>query len=71
MPVIGLPLSNTTVDYYLTYGSVLAGMHRSSNGYCEEGMRILKMIREAFGNDEIVMQTLSESENICRSYGYF
>ncbi len=70
VPVEGLPLSNTTVDYYLTYGSVLAGMHRSSNGYCEEGMRILRMVREEFRNDEIIMQTLSESESICRSYGY-
>jgi len=70
VPVEGLPLSNTTVDYYLTYGSVLAGMHRSSNGYCEEGMRILRMVREEFRNDEIIVQTLSESESICRSYGY-
>ena len=25
----GLPLSAGTVDYYLTYGAVLAGMHRN------------------------------------------
>ena len=68
--VEGLPLSNNTVDYYLTYGSVLAGMHRSANGYCEEAMRILKMIRQDFSNDETVMSTLQESETICRSYGY-
>ena len=69
--VEGLPLSNSTVDYYLTYGSVLAGMHRSYNGYCEESMRILKMIRAEFYNDATVMSTLEESEAICRSYGYF
>lgn len=68
--VEGLPLSNNTVDYYLTYGSVLAGMHRDSNGYCEEAMRVLKMIRAEFYNDEVVMSTLEESENICKSYGY-
>lgn len=68
--VEGLPLSNTTVDYYLTYGSVLAGMHRSSNGYCEEAMRILEMVRAEFSNDATVMSTLEESEAICESYGY-
>lgn len=68
--VEGLPLSNTTIDYYLTYGSVLAGMHRSVNGYCEEAMRILKLIREQYSNDPTVMSTLTESENICKSYGY-
>ncbi len=68
--VEGLPLTNNTVDYYLTYGSVLAGMHRNSNGYCQEAMRVLKMIRADYFNDEIIMSTLTESENICRSYGY-
>jgi tetratricopeptide (TPR) repeat protein len=68
--VEGLPLSNSTVDYYLTYGSVLAGMHRTVNGYCEDAMRVLKMVREAYGNDATVMSTLNESVAICNSYGY-
>jgi hypothetical protein len=68
--VEGLPLTNSTVDYYLTYGSVLAGMHRTSNGYCEEAMRILDMISAEYSSDEIIMSTLQESVNICRSYGY-
>ena len=41
LPVNGLPLSPGTIDYYMTYGAVLAGMHRQSNGYCAEGMRVL------------------------------
>jgi len=68
--VEGLPLSNSTVDYYLTYGSVLAGMHRTVNGYCEDAMRVLKMVREAYGNDATVMSTLNESVAICNNYGY-
>jgi tetratricopeptide (TPR) repeat protein len=71
LAVEGLPLSNSTVDYYLTYGSVLAGMHRSVNGYCEEGMRILEMIRADYSNDVTVMSTLNESEEICKGYGYY
>jgi tetratricopeptide (TPR) repeat protein len=69
--VTGLPLSASTVDYYLTYGSVLAGMHRKSNGYCEEAMRILKLVQESYSNDQTVMQNVEESETICHSYGYY
>jgi tetratricopeptide (TPR) repeat protein len=68
--VQGLPLSNGSVDYYLTYGAVLAGMHKPSNGYCKEAMDILKMVQQAYSNDPIVMQNITESETICREYGY-
>ncbi len=68
--VEGLPLSAGTVDYYLTYGAVLAGMHRTVNGYCEEAMRVMRMIRQDYSSDPIIMQNITESEAICRSYGY-
>ena len=68
--VEGLPLSAGTVDYYLTYGAVLAGMHRPQNGYCEEAMRILRMVRQDYSSDPIIMQNVTESETICRDYGY-
>lgn len=68
--VEGLPLSAGTVDYYLTYGAVLAGMHRPSNGFCGEAMDILRMVRSRYGDDPIIMQNISESEAICRDYGY-
>ncbi|MBP6086610.1 MAG: tetratricopeptide repeat protein [Pelolinea sp.] len=69
--VQGLPLSPGTVDYYLTYGAVLAGMHRPQNGYCEEAMRILRMVKRDYSDDPIIMRNVTESENICRSYGYY
>ncbi len=68
--VEGLPLSAGTVDYYLTYGAVLAGMHRSVNGYCEEAMQILGRVKQDYSSDPIIMQNVTESEAICRSYGY-
>ncbi len=68
--VQGLPLTAGTVDYYLTYGAVLAGMHRPINGYCEEAMQILGMIRRDYSSSPIIMQNVVESENICRNYGY-
>jgi tetratricopeptide (TPR) repeat protein len=69
--VEGLPLTASTVDYYLTYGAVLAGMHRTSNGFCEEGMDILKMVKKDYRGDPIIMQNVVESETICSSYGYY
>ncbi|MDP2964414.1 MAG: tetratricopeptide repeat protein [Pelolinea sp.] len=68
--VQGLPLSNGTVDYYLTYGAVLAGMHRPVNGYCKEAMQILKMVKQEYSTDPIILQNITESETICRDYGY-
>jgi len=50
---------------------VLAGMHRPQNGYCEEAMRILRMVKRDYSDDPIIMRNVTESENICRSYGYY
>ena len=69
--VEGLPLTAGTVDYYLTYGAVLAGMHREVNGFCEEAMGILKMVKQDYSSDPIIMQNVDESENICNFYGYY
>ncbi len=69
--VEGLPLTAGTVDYYLTYGAVLSGMHRTSNGFCEEGMDILRMVKVDYSGDPIIMQNVVESETICNSYGYY
>jgi tetratricopeptide (TPR) repeat protein len=68
--VQGLPLSAGTIDYYLTYGAVLAGMHRTVNGYCEEAMQIMRMVKQDYSSDPIIMQNITESEAICRSYGF-
>lgn len=66
----GLGLTVDTKDYYAEYGSVLAALHRESNGYCEKAMEILGMVRTAFPDDTILMGVVGESEEICRSYGY-
>jgi len=66
----GMPLTASTVVYYFTYASVLAGMHRESNGYCVEAMEILRELRRGFSTDETVMGIVEENEVICRNYGY-
>ena len=68
--VEGLPLTAGTVDYYLTYGSVLAAMHRPVNGFCEEAMDILGLLKLDYSTDPILMQNVDESETICNNYGF-
>lgn len=63
----GLPLDDNTVVYYYTYGSVLAGMARPSNGYCVKAMEILGKVRSAYSTDTLITSIIEPSENICRS----
>ncbi len=41
----GMPLTDTTVAYYFTYGSVLAAMHRESRPYCDTAMQVFADVR--------------------------
>jgi len=68
--VTGMPLTDNTVVYYFTYGSVLAGMHKKSAPTCDRAMPILAEIRAKYSTDENVMSIVEASENICLSYGY-
>lgn len=70
LPITGMALSQSTVAYYFTYGSVLAGLHQSSNGYCEEAMNIFHEITQGFSQDETIMSIVNEGESICKYYGY-
>jgi hypothetical protein len=68
--VTGMPLGDSTVVYYYTYGSVLAAMHRESNGYCAEAMQVLAEVRAMYGGDDTIAQIIQAGEEICISYGY-
>ncbi len=67
----GLPLTSTTVVYYYTYGSVLAGMHRpgDKNNYCATAVKILGQVRDQFSTDVNIMSIVDASEQICASFG--
>lgn len=66
----GMPLSSTTVVYYYTYASVLAGMNSPGQPYCKDAVPIMKQIRAAFASDETIIGIISPSEEICASAGY-
>jgi len=66
----GLPLTDNTAPYYFTYGSDLAALHTTGNGYCQEAMQVLEQVRQGFPTDDTILQIVNESEAICHSYGY-
>jgi len=70
LPIQGMPLSQSTVAYYFTYGSVLAGLHQPSNGYCDEAMKVFGEVRQGFSGDATIMSIVEEGESICKYYGY-
>lgn len=65
----GMPLSGTTVVYYYTYGSVLAGLHRPNDDNCTEAVKVLEEVRAQFSNDITIMNIVQNSEDICASFG--
>lgn len=67
--ITGMPLTNSTVVYYYTYGSVLAAMHRPYNDLCTEAVEVLSLVRKGYANDPIIMSIVETSEEICASFG--
>jgi tetratricopeptide (TPR) repeat protein len=63
--VEGMPLSNSTVVYYFTYGSVLAGLHKQGDDYCVKAMDILNLVKAGFSGDPTVMGIVTAGEEIC------
>ena len=61
----GLPLSDSTVVYYYTYGSVLAGLHRPGDDKCVEAMKVFEKVRELYEDNEVIMGIVEASESIC------
>lgn len=70
IPITGLELTNNSVIFYYIFGSVLAGLHQPSNGYCEEAMGVFDEITAMFASDETIMGIVREGETICGFYGF-
>jgi hypothetical protein len=67
--VKGLTLSQSTVVYYYTYGSVLAALSRPRDNKCPQAIPIFQELRAAFGDDATIMDIVRDGENICRAIG--
>lgn len=67
--ITGLPLSDSTLEYYLYYSSVLAGMHRPNDAYCTTALVILRALRTQYSGNETVMEIVETNEQICSTTG--
>ncbi len=63
--VEGLPLSDSTVVYYFTYGSVLSGLHRKGDDKCEKAMGIFDQLRGRYAEDPTIMSIVRAGEEVC------
>ena len=61
----GLPLSDSTVVHYFTYGSVLSGLHRTGDDKCERAMVVFDQLRERYAEDPSIMSIVRAGEEIC------
>ena len=63
--VEGMPLSDGTVVYYFTYGSVLSGLHREGDDKCEKAMAIFDQLRARYAEDPTIMSIVRAGEEVC------
>lgn len=61
----GMGLSNSTVVYYYTYGSVLAGLSKPQENNCAEALEIFKQVREKYSDQESIMSIVKDGEGVC------
>lgn len=66
IPLEKLPLSDTTVAYYLTYGSVLAGLHRPGDDNCVRAAKVFAELRAVYSHVPEYMNIVQKSEFICQ-----
>jgi len=63
--VEGLPLSDGTVVYYFTYGSVLSGLHREGDDKCQKAMDVFDQLRARYAEDPTIMSIVRAGEEVC------
>jgi tetratricopeptide (TPR) repeat protein len=73
--ITGLPISQNTIVYYYTYGSVLAALSRQSDNKCSEALQVMREVRaeldanlEAYADGRAtILDIVQSSEFICQS----
>lgn len=62
-----MALSDSTLLYYYTYGSVLAALDKPSRPYCADAMRIMGKVADRYAADENTMSIVQAARDICSS----
>ncbi len=66
--VQGLPLESQEIAYYYAeYGQVMAYMSRPRHNYCDKVMTVMEQVRNSPLADSVLLQMVTESENICKN----
>lgn len=66
--VVPLELTNLDVAYYyVRYGSVLAYMHSPENDYCTRSLELMRLLRNTYPDDPLLMQNVEDNEATCYS----
>jgi tetratricopeptide (TPR) repeat protein len=61
-----LALTNLTVAYYyVRYGSVLAYLSSTENGYCERSQELMNELRAVYPDDPLLIQNVEDNEATC------
>jgi tetratricopeptide (TPR) repeat protein len=67
--VPGLPLSDSTLVYYYTYGSIVAALSRPDANNCPDAMNVLEEVNVKYGSDPTIAGIVQSGEAICQSLG--
>lgn len=65
--VSGLELSDSTVVYYYTYGSVLSAFGPREPAYCTEAVAILNQVQAAYGSDQTIAAIVADGLGTCNA----
>jgi hypothetical protein len=63
--VVGLPLSDASVEYYYIYGSALT-FYAEEKDACERAEGVFSELMAVFGRDPIVSAIVEEGRLVCR-----
>ncbi|MFZ1040970.1 MAG: tetratricopeptide repeat protein [Anaerolineales bacterium] len=67
--VTGLPLSDSTLVYYYTYGSIVAALSRPDANNCPDATNVLQEVNVKYGSDPTIAGIIQSGQEICQSLG--
>ena len=64
-----MPLTDSTLVYYYTYGSIVAALSRPDANNCPDALSVLEEVQAKYGGDSTVAGIVQSGEAICQSLG--
>ncbi len=67
--VTGLPLSDSSLPYYYTYGSIVAALSWPDANNCPDAVSVLQEVSTKYGGDPTIAGIVQSGDEICQSLG--